>query len=80
MIIAVSLWLMAFISTCFAIPLVIYSKRDWYFPKGGIGNSLLGGVSTSGVIFAIATVIVTCYVYISPLIPEIIFPTIMVIP
>ena len=75
MIIAVSLWFMAFISTCFAIPLVICAKRGWTFTEKGEFTATITTLSTTGVLLAIIVVVAACIVYILPLLP-----TIMVIP
>jgi len=75
MIITIPLWLMAVISTCFAIPLVICAKRGWSYDGGRDFIGIVTVLSTLGVFFAIMVVAISCVVYITPLLP-----TIMVIP
>ena len=72
--IIIPLWLMTFISTCFAIPLVICAKRGWSLEDKDFGG-IVTSLSTTGVFLALVILAISGYVYISPFLP-----TIMVIP
>ena len=71
--IIIPLWLMTFISTCFAIPMWICAKRGWSFEEKGdtLFTGFLTSLSSAGIMLALLVFVNACIVYISPFIPEI---------